>query len=388
MKKIIVLGAGLIGKAIALDLAKQHDVTSSDVNAENLKALTEQGVKTRLSDFKDKTALTKLVQPFDLVVLAVPGFMGFDTLKTLIEAGKNIVDISFFPEDPFLLDELAKKHNVTVIVDCGVAPGMCNVFAGYHYKNMKVTKYECLVGGLPVVKQWPFEYKAVFSPADVIEEYVRPARYIENSKPIEKEALTDIETITFPHVGALEAFNTDGLRSLAFTMPDVPNMKEKTMRYPGHAELMRVFRETGLFGKNPITVDGLNVTPLDVTSKLLFSKWKMQPGEEDITVMRVTLEGDQGKYVYTLLDRFDRKTNTTSMAKTTGYTCTAAVNLVLEQGFDRKGICPPEFLGENKANLDFMLNYLEERGVVYQQEFTKAGKLSQETVKLEPGSVI
>src|SRR5690606_27700002 len=104
------------------------------------------------------------------VVGAVPGFMGFQTARTVIEAGKNMVDISFFPEDPFDLDQLAHEKKVTIVVDCGVAPGMGNIILGYHHAQMKVSRYECLVGGLPVTREWPWEYKAVFSPIDVIEE--------------------------------------------------------------------------------------------------------------------------------------------------------------------------------------------------------------------------
>src|SRR5574337_1659781 len=104
----------------------------------------------------------------------------------------NNSGISFFPEDPFELDQLAKEKQVTAIVDCGVAPGMCNVFAGYHFARTKLTRYECLVGGLPAVREWPFEYKAVFSPADVIEEYTRPARFVENGKTVTADALSGI----------------------------------------------------------------------------------------------------------------------------------------------------------------------------------------------------
>lgn len=367
-KKVIVLGAGLIGKAIAIDLSKKFDVTCADIQLSSLEALSSFPVKTITANFKDKNALKALIKPFDLVIGSVPGFMGFDTLKTIIEAGKNTVDISFFPEDALLLDSLAKKNNVTVVTDCGVAPGMCNIIAGYHYKRMKMTGYECLVGGLPVVREWPFEYKAVFSPADVIEEYVRPARYVENGKLVVKEALTDTELIKFEKVGELESFNSDGLRSLAQTMPDVPNMKEKTLRYAGHVELMKIFRETGLFSKVPVEVSGTKVIPLELTSKLLFPKWKMKPGDEDFTVMRVTIEGKKEKYIYSLLDYFDDKTKTTSMARTTGYTCTAVANLVLEGKYSRKGISPPEFVGEDEKCFEEVLTYLKERKIIYKKE--------------------
>jgi lysine 6-dehydrogenase len=370
MKKIIVLGAGLVGKAMAIDLSKNFDVTSADVNVDALNNVALQRIKTLRVDFTDLQLLKSVIQPFDIIVGAVPGFLGFQTVRTVIEAEKSMVDISFFPEDPFLLDALAKQNGVTVITDCGVAPGMGNIILGYHNKRMKINTYECLVGGLPVVREWPFEYKAVFSPIDVIEEYTRPARYVQNSNVIIKEALSDPELIYFDGVGTLESWNSDGLRSLIKTMPDIPNMIEKTLRYPGCIEYLRVLRESGFFSYDEIDVKGVKIRPIDVTAKLLFPKWKLKPGEEEFTVMRIKLSGEeQGKaktYQYDLLDRTNKLTDTLSMARTTGYTCTAAVNLVLNEKFTHKGISPPEFLGENEDNFLFILNYLKERGVVYE----------------------
>lgn len=369
MKKIIVLGAGLVGKAIALDLAPAFEVTSVDINDESLQALQAQGVKTQKADLSDQALLSELIKPFDLVVGAVPGFMGYQTVKTVIEAGKNMVDISFFPEDPFLLDELAKKNNVTIVTDCGVAPGMGNIILGYHNSRMKISHYECLVGGLPVVREWPYEYKAVFSPIDVIEEYVRPARYVQNGDVVVREALSDPELIHFDGVGTLESWNSDGLRSLIKTMPNIPNMIEKTLRYPGCIEYLRVLRETGFFSYEEIDVKGVKMRPIDLTAKLLFPKWKLKPGEEEFTVMRIHIAGEekdkQKTYQYNLLDRTEKSTGTLSMARTTGYTCTAAVHLVAHEAFNRKGICPPEYLGEEEAHFQFVLKYLKERNVHY-----------------------
>jgi lysine 6-dehydrogenase len=268
------------------------------------------------------------------------------------------------------LDELAKANNVTVVTDCGVAPGMGNIILGYHHKKMKVDRYECLVGGLPVEREWPYEYKAVFSPIDVIEEYTRPARYVQNGAMVVKEALSDPELIHFEGVGTLESWNSDGLRSLIKTMSDIPDMIEKTLRYPGCIEYLRVLRESGFFSYEEVEINGMKVRPIDVTAKLLFPKWKLKSGEEEFTVMRIRLNGQENgsrkQYQYDLLDRTDKTSNTLSMARTTGYTCTAAVNLVLDKKFTRKGISPPEFLGEEEGCFEFVLDYLKERGVIYQ----------------------
>jgi saccharopine dehydrogenase-like NADP-dependent oxidoreductase len=369
MKKVVVLGAGLVGKAMAIDLSKNFDVTSVDINEAALSEVSKHGIKTQKADFANTTILSSIIQQFDLVVGAVPGFMGFETCKTVIEAGKNMVDISFFPEDPFLLDELAKENNVTIVTDCGVAPGMGNIILGYYNAKMKINSYECLVGGLPVVREWPYEYKAVFSPIDVIEEYTRPARYIQNGGIVVKEALSDAELIHFEEVGSLESWNSDGLRSLIKTMAHIPDMIEKTLRYPGCVEYLRVLRETGFFSYEETEVNGVKIRPIDLTAKLLFPIWKLKPGEEEFTIMRIRMSGEENgqhkNIQYNLYDRTDKSSDTLSMARTTGYTCTAAVHLVMNGRYDRKGISPPEFLGENEDNFSFILNYLKERGVHY-----------------------
>lgn len=367
-KKIVVLGAGLVGNAIAIDLNDQYDVTAVDINQEALDKLNkEHNIKTVNKDLHTGNSIKAVVEGFDLVIGAVPGFMGFNTVKHVIQAGKNMVDISFFPQDPFLLDVEARENKVTVVVDCGIAPGMGNIILGFHNHHMKVDRYECLVGGLPFEREWPFEYKAVFSPIDVIEEYIRPARYIENGGLVVKPALSDPELVHFEKVGTLESWNSDGLRSLLRTMK-IPNMIEKTLRYPGCIEYLKVLRESGFFSYDEIDVGGKKIRPIELTSRLLFPKWKLKPGEEDFTIMRVTITGSGKIITYELFDRFDRKTNTISMARTTGYTCTGVANLMLEGSFERKGICPPEYIGESEDNFRFMLAYLKERNVVYRIE--------------------
>jgi saccharopine dehydrogenase-like NADP-dependent oxidoreductase len=219
------------------------------------------------------------------------------------------------------------------------------------------------VGGLPTVREWPYEYKAVFSPIDVIEEYTRPARYVENGKLVTREALSDSEYINFDDIGTLEAFNTDGLRTLADTMPYVENMKEKTLRFPGHIELMKVLRETGFFDKNEIEFNGTKISPLAFTSKLLFPKWKLNRGQEDFTIMRVKVKNENGEFVYTLNDKYDTLNNVTSMARTTAYTCTAVADLVLKGNYSKKGISPPEFVGADEKCFKEVIQYLKKRKV-------------------------
>ncbi len=369
MNKIVVLGSGMVGSAIALDLAKMHQVLAVDLNEDNLQILKQNPkIQTQISDLSQAENIQKVIADCDLVVNAVPGFMGFQTTKTVIEAGKNIVDISFFPEDSLELDELAKEKNVIAVVDCGVAPGMGNVILGHHNATMEVDSYECYVGGLPFKRTWPFEYKAPFSPIDVIEEYIRPARYIKDGKLVTMPALTEPEYLDFNEIGTLEAFNTDGLRSLLFTMK-IPNMIEKTMRFPGHIDYMKMLREAGFFGEEEIVVKGVKIRPIDLTAKLLLDKWKLEKNEAEFTVMKILVAGkEKGKnvcYQYDLFDRYDESTGISSMARTTGYSVTAAVDLVMNGDFQRIGVSPPEYIGAVTGCLGKMLKYQNERGIMY-----------------------
>ena len=372
MSNIIVLGAGMVGSAMAIDLAKQHQVTLTDINQgalDKAKSKCKELSILRL-DVLNREELRNSLQKHDLAVNAVPGYLGFETLKTIVEAGKNTVDIAFFPENALELDALAKEMKVTAIVDCGVAPGMSNVILGRYNELLKLTDFECLVGGLPKNKKWPFYYKAPFSPVDVIEEYTRPARYVENGKIVVREPLTDCEYVDFDRVGTLESFNSDGLRSLLYTMPHIPNMKEKTLRYPGHVEYVSVLKESGFFSTDGIDFEGKRIRPLDFTSKILFSEWKLGEEEEEITVMRISLKGETAGgqrelVVYELYDEYCTETKTSSMARTTGYTATAAASLLLDGLFDEKGVFPPELLGRYQACFDYILRYLEDRNIYY-----------------------
>jgi lysine 6-dehydrogenase len=368
--KIAVLGAGMVGRTIATDLATTHTVTSFDISEANLNLLKSKAVlSTTVQDLQAYDTYNNFLAPFDLVVCAVPGFMGFKALEAIIKAGKNVADISFFPEDGLALDALAKANNVTAIIDCGVAPGMSNLILGYHNSQMQITHFDCMVGGLPKMRVKPFEYKAPFSPIDVIEEYTRPARYIENGFVVTKPALSDAALINFEKVGTLESFNTDGLRSILFTMNHIPNMKERTLRYPGHIALIQALQQAGFFNKETILVKGQNVKPIDVTAAILFEQWKQQPGEPEFTLMQITIEGVKNnqpkKLTYFLYDKMDADTQTPSMSRTTGYACNAFANMIAQNLFTEKGVFPPELIGKHEACFNFVMQYLAERNVHY-----------------------
>ena len=371
MKKILVLGTGLVGSAMVRDLAIQHQVIAADVDSERLDPLRPvPNVTIFQGNLLDPSLFNEVAKQVDLIIGSLPGNLGFESVKLSIEAGKNMVDISFFPEDAFKLDRLAKHHGVTIVTDCGVAPGMGNMILGFHNSEMRIEQFRCLVGGLPMVREWPWQYKAVFSPIDVIEEYTRIARFVVNGAIVEREALSDPELIDLEPAGTLEAFNSDGLRSLLTTMK-IPNMIEKTLRYPGTIDYLRMLRKAGFFRTDPIQVGDILVKPLDVTGQLLFDQWKLKPGEEEFTIMRIDIEGyrggDKTSVRYDLYDRFDRDSGITSMARTTGYTATAVANLVIDSAFVSPGINPPEFVGAHPALLGYVMNYLKERGVIYRK---------------------
>ena len=373
MSNVIVLGAGMVGSAMAKDLSKIHKVLLTDINYEVLIKVNDEfpNIDILQLDVNNDESLNKVLKGKDVVLSAVPGFLGYKTLEKIIIQKKDVIDISFFPENALDLNDLAIENNVTAIVDCGVAPGMGNVILGYHNKTHKLESFNCLVGGLPKEKKWPFCYKAPFSPVDVIEEYTRPARYVENGNLVIRPPLTDCEFIDFEKIGTLEAFNSDGLRSIIFTMPHIKNMKEKTLRYPGHVEYIRVLKESGFF--NDQIMDDLNISVLDFTSRVLFKDWKLDPHEEEFTVMRITLEGfnkngNKEKLIYNLFDEYSKESKISSMARTTGYTATAAVNLFLDGVFKEKGVFPPELIGRHEECFNYFMSYLKERNINYEKE--------------------
>ncbi len=378
IKNIAVLGAGLVGSAIAKDLAADNNfkVTSFDKDFSfNTKLDDFPQITKKEIDALNSSELVSALQPFDFVVNAVPGAIGFRTLRSIIEAGKDVIDIAFYPENPFDLAELAIEKGVTAIVDCGVAPGMSNYLSGYAYGKLdKTESIEIYVGGLPKIRKYPFEYKAVFSPADVIEEYTRPARLVENGKVIIKPPLTDPEILDSPVLGSLEAFNSDGLRTLIETL-DVPEMKEKTLRYVGHREKIMMLRDMGFFSEEKINFNGDKISPMEFTCRILFPQWELKEGEVDITVMKIRVKGKSGNekitYEYNLYDEYSPESGIHSMARTTGYTATAFLRLLSENKFNEKGIFPPEILGKEGGSFKFIMKKLNERNIVYKESIHK-----------------
>ncbi len=360
--QIIILGCGRVGSAIAYDLSSQYSVTVVDISNQNLSEIKSKcNVNTIEQDLLDTNSLNKLIRDYDLVISAVPGFMGFKTLQNIIEQKKNVVDISFFPEDPYELDEMAKNNQVTALVDFGVAPGLSNIIFGHYDQEINIQEYKCYVGGLPKIKKLPFEYKAPFSPIDVIEEYTRPARIFKNSKIIVKPPLTDLEIISFEETEDLEAFNTDGLRSLLNTMRHVPNMVEKTLRYPGHIKKIKLLKDMGFFSTQ--TLKKHNKKPIDFTASILENQWLLDPKEEEFTIMKIIIKNQRKNIELVMYDEYDKTTNISSMARTTGFTCTAGANIIINRLFNNYGIVAPEIVGKNINCYLYIKDYLQKRNI-------------------------
>ena len=370
MKKIAVLGAGLVGSLIVRDLAQEgrYGVLAVDRDERSLAPLSSlPGVQTEVADLSSPAEISRVVAGVDAVVGAVPGFLGMAMLRTVLECRKPVADISFSPEDPFLLDAYAKKKGIPAIVDCGVSPGLSNVAAGRSiFLFDRTDSVRILVGGLPFQRTWPYEYRIVFSATDVIEEYTRPARVLRGGRIHVLPALSEPEPIEVPGIGTLEAFLTDGLRTVLTTIP-ARDLEEKTLRYPGHAEKMRMLRETGFFLSEPIDVGWVKVSPRDVTERLLFEAWRRRPAEEEFVFLRVVCEGASGdkrqRLTVELFDRTNPATGDTAMARTTGFPCAIAVRMLVEGTFREPGIHPPEFLGRDPKIYEALRGELERRGV-------------------------
>ena len=370
MRRVVVLGAGRVGSLIAADLASDagFDVTLADFAEDALgRAAASADLATVRADLSSGAEVERVVADADAVVGAVPGRIGLGVLGAAVRAGKPVADISFTPEDPGVLDAEARRRGVPVVVDIGVAPGLSNLLVGRAVAELETTSsVRILVGGLPERRVWPWEYRSVFSPTDVIEEYTRPARIRAGGVEVVRSPLSERELVDLPGVGTLEAFLTDGLRTLLRTI-DAPNLIEKTLRWPGHAEKMAALRDSGFFDDGEIDVGGVRVAPRAMTEHLLFRSWEPAAGDTEFTVLRVEVEGRRAakgvRITWDLLDRTDGETGATSMSRTTGFPCALVARMLAERTWAEPGVHPPEILGRDARVTAAILEGLSSRGV-------------------------
>jgi saccharopine dehydrogenase-like NADP-dependent oxidoreductase len=374
--KAVVLGAGSIGGVIARDFASgmpSWEVVSADLDIARAKGVVSRYRGKNLSpaqlDVGRREEMVSLIRGFDLVIGALPGSIGFAAARACVDAGRDLVDVSFSPEDPFLLKEEAARKGILIVPDCGVAPGLSNVLVGRAVSQLDaVESVHVMVGGLPVKPVPPLGYIVTWSVEGLIDEYTRKARIIEDGVNKEVDALTGVERIDFPGIGPLEAFYTDGARTLFRTVGPVKSMWEKTLRYPGHVDAVKVMKDIGLFDSAPLDLDGVKVAPRQVAAKLLEGLLRV-PGAEDLLAMIVMVQGvKSGKGVrlaYSLLDYYDRSTGTTAMARTTAYTASVVAQLVAGGFIKEKGLVTPEELGMKPSVFDRIILDLKSRGLIF-----------------------
>ncbi|MEM1536639.1 MAG: saccharopine dehydrogenase family protein [Candidatus Bathyarchaeia archaeon] len=372
--RVLLIGCGRMGSAAAEDLARtlsDADIVVADSNPVAAERIVEKIGKANLSwiklDVAERSKLVETLRDFDLALGFLPPRFGFHLMEACIQARKNLVDVSYMPENPLTLHEEALKANVTIIPHCGLAPGISNLLVGRAAAELDaVEKVHIFVGGLPDKPIPPLGYVITWSPESLIEEYTSNAKIVENGEVIEVEALSGLETVDFPGIGKLEAFYTDGLRTLLYTIRDVKEMWEKTLRYLGHAEKVRLLKELGFFSSEEVDVNGVSLQPKKLTAKLLERKL-CKPDVKDVVALRVDVHGlkksARVRHTYTLVDFYDEKSGVTAMARTTAYTASAVAKLVLEGVIRLKGVVPPERLGMDREIYQRIVAELNSRGV-------------------------
>ena len=367
--KVIVLGSGKIGSVMGQDFSKRDvSLTLSDIDIERAKKAAKnieaEAIRFNTSDHE---SMVKTLKQYDLVLGALPGDYGYSALKAVIDAKKNMVDVSFTPEDPTKLDYKAKKAGVTIIPDSGVAPGLSNMLVGYGSSKLdKTEEVKIMVGGIPEVDVPPLGYTVTWSADGLIDEYIRDVTVILEGKRKQVPPLSGLEEIVFPGVGTLEAFFTDGLRTLVSSFPSVQNIYEKTLRYPGHVEKVKMLKELGFFSEDPVIVQGSPIMPKMVSARI-FEKNLTKPEIGDILAMMIEVNGvkdeqNQG-YRYHVLEYIDHSTGVSAMARTTAYTASIVAGILVDGGISKKGIIPMEKLGSDHGFVSKVFSELKERRI-------------------------
>lgn len=375
--KALVLGSGLIGSILASDLAKDFEVTVMDPSERALSSLKVPGnVRKLQAEATDPEVLEKAALDADITFVALPSRIEGEVMRQLILMKKPFVSPSgYYHIDG--LDELAKQEGVTTLFDMGIAPGMSNYLLGVGAHRLdELDEGRIYVTGIPDKLDPPFNYRTVFCLSDTLGEYVLPVYYVKDGKPAVAEALSGIEMVDIPGVGTLEAFFTDGLRSAAVNIKG-KLLFEKTMRWPGYAETIKVLRTMGLLDENPIDVNGTSVVPRDVAIALLEPLWRFRPerGDRDLTIMRVITSGRQGRdrvtYQWDLIDRYDEKTGNHSMGRTTAFPCAIAGRAIARGMITQKGFLAPEQLAGDESFHRYLMSELKARGVVFKESILR-----------------
>ena len=362
--KIAVIGTGMVGRLIAVELSTNHQIFAIDNNSNNLNKLEGHNpeIVTSLVDVLEGDFPEDL-RHVDIVVNCVPGFMGFETSKKILK-DKTCVDISFMPENCNELEKYTKENKTALYPDAGIAPGLSNVIVGNLITNYNIKEIKIMVGGLPKEKNPPWNYKAPFSPIDVIEEYTRPARIKKNGQKNSVNPLTGKIDFEVEEIGKLEAFLTDGLRTLLDSelTSDISTLLEYTIRYPGHSEMVLDLVNSGKLDDTKISHNGKMVSQKEITTKKLFEEWKLAENDKEFTLLVIAASTLSGENISCVV--YDEwKNGWSSMSRTTGLTACAIANLILEKRLNNTGIIPPEELGTNQDYFEYIIKYLREKEI-------------------------
>src|SRR5690348_9468067 len=378
--RMLVLGAGLQGSACAYDLLQNPDVNEvrlADLNISHIPDFLapysgKRLVPTHL-DVRDKAAVLAVVRESDAVMSATPYYFNLDLARLAVEAGTHFCDLGGNTEIVFQqkeLDAAAKAKGITVIPDCGLAPGMVNILAQHGIEQMdKVRSVKIYVGGLPQHPEPPLNYQIVYSLEGVLDYYTTLSWVLRDGKRTRVKALSEIEDVSFaPPVGKLEAFHTaGGLSTMAFRYEGrIPTMEYKTLRYPGHAHIMEAIRELGLLDLTPVEVDGSKVIPREAFVATVGPRLT-KPNGRDLVALRVTVEGTKGGRDTTigweLIDKYDEVRGISAMERTTGYSLSITGQMQATGKIPTCGVCTPD---ECVPALPY-IQALEKRGVVIRE---------------------
>ena len=376
--KFLVLGAGAQGSACAFELLQRPEVdrvvlADLDVNEPRpfLKHFLGGALELLTLDATDEVAVRSAVESVDGVASALPYYFNLDMTRLAIESKANFCDLGGNTE---IVDQQrkmtveAQERDVSVVPDCGLAPGMVNILAQGGIDALDETEsVKIYVGGLPQVPEPPLNYQLVYSLEGVLDYYTTPVLVLEGGEVVDKEPLTGVETVTFEALGELEAFLTaGGISRMPYRYRGlIPSMSYKTLRYPGHCELMKSMRNLGLMDLDPVEIGGASVVPRDLLIKVLDTKLR-KPSGEDLVVMRVVIDGAidgvSRTVTYEMVDYYDRDQEITAMMRTTGYSL-GATAYMQAAGLIPKGVHTPS----ECVPAEMYIQQLANRGIVIER---------------------
>jgi len=358
--RMLVLGAGLQGSACAYDLLQDptvEKVTVADKNIDNLPPFLERyrgdpRLELVRFDARDENAVLRLMEGKQACMNALPYYFNLEMARLAVRAGVHYSDLGGNTEIVFNqleLDAEARERGISVIPDCGLAPGMVNILAAAGIEELDEPEtVKIRVGGLPQHPEPPLNYQIVYSIEGVLDYYTTLSWVLRNGEPTQVEALTEIEPVEFPEpVGTLEAFHTaGGLSTMPWTYKGkLRSMEYKTLRYPGHAQIMKAIRDLGLLDLEPVRVGGQEVVPREAFIAVVEPKLR-KPGGRDLVALRVEVEGRKGgrphRIVYDLLDYYDEATGISAMERTTGFSLSITGQMQVRGQITRKGACTPD----------------------------------------------